>query len=140
MKTTLDIVTVLYQRLVWAQEQNVLNLSGGAVYKFKRLANRETFCDVVINSLPVTGDQLQEAVANINIHAPNLTVQSGNAQDNSQPDTKTLKELTDAVIGVVDDYWPDEKGNFSVQQQTLLQDQDGQWYSNLRIEYYNPNI
>ncbi len=90
MKTTFDIVNVIYEFLSSAN----LPISGGV---YKRRPTGSTQEDVVIGSLPINNEQVQQTVLNINVHIPNITVVVNGIQDNTQPDSKRLNEVTKLV-------------------------------------------
>ena len=136
MRNTFDIVDILYQ--VLQNNVGITSAINGEITK-KRQINSDKE-DVVIGSLPVTGEQIQQGIVNINIYVPNLTVKLNSIQDNSHPNHQRLKTLTALVIEAVDekyysDYW------FFVQQQSLFESETGnEHYSNIRLEFYSENI
>lgn len=128
MKTTFDIVDIVYLFL----KTKTITISGG-IYKHLRPAN-SVLEDIVIGSLPVNNEQIQQAVVNINIHVPNVKL----PQDTTQPDSKRLNTLTALIIGYVDEqyinnYW------FYVQQQNVFAD-GLENYSNIRLNFFSENI
>ncbi len=137
MRNTFDIVDLLYGFLI--ADTDITGAISGGIYKHNRPLNSDKE-DVVIGSLPVNNDQLQQTVPNINIHVPNLKLTKGTIQDNTQPDTKRLKTLTALLVTKLDDktfddYW------FEVQQQTLFSDEEtNEHYSNIRLNFYSINI
>ena len=136
MKTTLDLVDIIWQRLNGSQLKTEIN---GGVYKHRRPAASQKE-DVVINCLPINTLQLQSAIVNVNIHVPNLTVAVNGTQDNSQPDHTRLQELTAIAVTILSDVWAEDY-NFDIQQQTLIEDPEaGDHYINLRLEFFNINI
>jgi hypothetical protein len=136
MKTTLDLVDVVYGVL------KVSSLKGsisGKVYEYQRPVNSNVE-DVVINSLPITNQQLQQAIVNVNVFVPNLAVEETGDISRQVPDVTRLKtlaglavqELTDGISG---DY------TWDVQQQTLIQEEEsGQHFINIRIQFFVSNI
>lgn len=136
MKTTLHIVNILWARLNSSPLKTTVT---GGVYKHLRPAgsNKE---DVVINCLPINNEQLQQGIANVNIHVSNKAVSVNGVQDNTQPDHERLEELADLAIEALSDVWEGDY-NFDVQSQTIFSDEEAQsHYVNLRIEFNNINI
>jgi hypothetical protein len=129
MKTTFDLVNTIYTALFNSAMRTAIS---GSIYKQQRPLD-STKEDVVINALPITGDQLQSSIININIHVPNLLIESNGKQDNTQPNLVKLKSLTDLVIAAVNNTYG-VNFNYSVQQQTLIQDIDD-YYSNIRVQF-----
>jgi hypothetical protein len=135
MRSTFDIVDILYS--VLSNEIGITSVINGSVYKNMRPLGSIAE-DIVIGSLPVNFEQIQQAVANINIHVPNLVIKVGTTQDNTQPNNKRLKQLTNLVLGIVkegigSDYW------FELQQQNTFSE-DQEHYSNIRLNFYSENI
>lgn len=136
MKTTLDLVDIIWDRL----NSSPLKASiTGKLYKHRRPVNSQSE-DVVINSLPVNNEQLQQAVANVNVHVPNLELQVNGAVDRSQPDHTRLKSLAALAIESLQEVWEDDY-TYDVQQQLLIEDPEaGDHYVNIRLEFYNINL
>lgn len=136
MKTTLKLIDILWQRLNGSPLATALT---GGIYKHQRPINsREE--DVVINCLPINNEQLQQAIANVNIHVPNLVLSSNGAQDDTQPNHVRLDELTDLAIERLTDVWAEDY-NFDIEQQVLFSDSEAKdHYINIRIEFNNINL
>jgi hypothetical protein len=135
VRNTFDIVDILVSVLL--SDDTLKGELTGTVYRHGERPVNSDKEDVIVGCLPVTNEQLQRSVANVNIHVPNLNMKI-NGITNSQPDLARLEELTDMVAALVDekyfsDYW------FFVQQQNLFQE-DGEAYSNIRVEFYLENI
>lgn len=136
MMTTLDLVDIVWQKLNTSPLKTAIT---GGLYKHRRPAGSQNE-DVVINSLPINNVQLQTGIANVNIHVPNLTIEVNGVQDSKQPNSQRLKELAEMAIEALSDVWADDY-NYDVQQQMLLEDEEaGDHYINLRIEFFNINI
>jgi hypothetical protein len=135
MKTTLDLVDIIWSAVNASALKAAIN---GGVYKHKRVLN-STKEDVVINALPITAEQIQNGIVNVNIHVPNLKVQTAAGVDD-QPNHTRLKALATIAVGVLEDTWADEY-NFDVQQQILIEDKEANdYYINIRLEFFNVNI
>ena len=135
MKSTLDIVDDIWKVLDVSPLKDEIT---GSIYKHTRPAG-SLLEDVVINTLPITGNQIQEAVANVNIHVPDIEVNVNSVID-KQPNHLRLKALCFIALTSLSDNW-DGDYNFDVQQQTLLKDENGgDHYINIRIDFYNINI
>lgn len=135
MTTTEDIIDILFAR---ADASALKSAISGSICKRRRDGNSRLE-DVVINCLPAQNTELQNIVANVNIHVPNITVQV-NGQDDAQPDNVRLKQLAAIAIPVFTDVW--EAGyNYTVQQQLVFEDREaGDHYINLRIEFFIENL
>lgn len=135
MKTTLDLVDVVYNELKSGPTKSAIN---GGVYKYTRPVN-SSLEDVVINSLPVTGEQLQQAIVNVNVFVPNQDVSIDEVQQKTANHVRlkalaalAVTELTDGISG---DY------TWGVQQQTVIEDDESDsYYVNIRLQFYVSNI
>ena len=138
MRTTFDVVDILYPVLFASPMKLAIS---GTICKNKRPVNSGEV-DVVINSLPITGDQLQEGIVNVNIHVPNLKLSIGGIQDRTQQDHETMKELTAQAVGILNDLWL-AKGelSFSILTQSIFEEPEiFEHYVNLRLSYRAVNI
>jgi hypothetical protein len=135
MKTTLDLVDVVYNELKSGPLKSAIN---GGVYKYTRPLN-SSLEDVVINSLPVTNQQLQQAIVNVNVFVPNADISLGGSQQ-KMADHVRLKALGALAVdelkdGISGDY------TWDVQQQTVIQDDESDsYYINIRLQFYVSNI
>lgn len=98
MKITIDLVDDLYELLNVAPVTSVI----ADIFPDGRPDNHRTEC-ISINCLPVSGDQLQRAVVNVNIICPNLKLNIAGQPDNSQPNRVRLKQISDVVIPIIKD-------------------------------------
>ncbi len=134
-KTTFDLVDTIYN--VLSNNAGLTSVISGVVCKKRLLNSRKE--DVVIGSLPVNNDQIQQAVLNINVHVPNLKMTIEGKQDNTQPDTARLKLITGIVWQAIDDkFYADHW--FYVQQQNLFEEElTNNHYSNIRVNFFSIN-
>lgn len=109
----------------------------GGVYKHRRPINSVTE-DVVINSLGINNEKLQRGVLNVNIHVPNKILRIGGIQTTDQPDHTRLLALTTIAKDELNDIWVDDYG-FDVQQDNPIED-EGETFTNIRLEFFNINI
>lgn len=115
----------------------VKNIITGNLYPLERPQN-SLDQDIAINALPITNDQQQKGVVNVNIHCQNLlnVVFKGKA-DNTQPDLQTLNAISKVVLSILNSV---NASDFRLQAATggqLFRDQDGTWYMNIRVNYYS---
>lgn len=135
MTTTLDIVDQLFTKLDASALKTAIT---GSICKHKRDGN-SSLEDVVINCLPVNNEQLQNAIANVNIHVPDLVINTGGMED-KQPNHVRLKTLSAMAVDILKDNWTATL-NYDVQQQVIIQDRDaGDYYINIRIEFFIENL
>jgi hypothetical protein len=136
MKTTLDIVEIVWQHL--NSVSSITSAISGKVHKHKRPAN-STNEDVVINSLPFNNSQIQTGVVNVNVFCPDLQVTSNGITTN-MPNHTRLTTLASLIIPYLTAQWTTEY-NFDIQQQNLFEDTESkQHYINIRVEFFNINI
>lgn len=136
-KTSFDVVNILYSHVKNSILFADMKKASGGLYKFQRPANSIKE-DVVINSLSVNREEVQQGIVNVNIHVPNLII-SG---DSSQPNTKRLDELSDLFQQAFEGEIWEANGQyeFNIQQDILFQDSNNQHYINFRIEFNSINI
>jgi hypothetical protein len=138
-KTSLDVVDILISVVMNSDLLTGPFKITGSLYKNRRPINSDKE-DIVVNSLPINHEEIQEGVLNINIYVPNLSLQINGVKDNSQADYARLKQLTAIASELLDEVW-DQSGNwtFNIQQDNTFEDSNNQHYQNLRIEFYSPN-
>lgn len=138
MINTLEIIDELFLAL---HVGDVLSAITGNVYKMQRPLN-SALVDIVINCLPTNNLQLQTAVANVNIHVPNLSIGAAAVVDNTQADIPKLRALTNLVVSKLKDKYPSGKEFwYDVQQQNVFAEPNiNEHYSNVRVNFYSINI
>ncbi|WP_343302849.1 hypothetical protein AAHN97_14990 [Chitinophaga niabensis] len=138
MRTSFTAVDIVWTRLKTSPLSAAIS---GGIYKHGRPLNSGKE-DCVVNSLPISGAQLQEGVLNVNIHVPNIVIVSEGNQDATQPNSPRLDELTRIAIDRLTDAW-EESGdvNFTIEQQVLIQeDSINEHYSNIRLTFFSVNV
>jgi hypothetical protein len=140
--TSLDVVNILYAYIKSSILKTGPKKVNGGLYKFKRPIGSAKE-DIIINSLPLNDEQLQEGVFNINIFVPNqsLNLAGTDVTDNSLPNTDRLTELirmAKQVLSSIDDQ--SGEYSFNLQQENIIEDTNNQHYINLRLEFYSINF
>lgn len=136
MKTTFDLEDILFQSL---NNSSLKTAITGSVCKGKRPMN-STKEDVVIKSLPVNNLPLQNAIVNVNVYVPNKAQSINGVQDDSQPDTKRLKQLAELAVPLLCNQWQDDL-SYDVQQQVMYDDAETKsHFINIRVEFFSINI
>ena len=137
MKTSLDIVDIIYGRLNPTISGD--GIISGKVYKHKRPINSKLE-DVVIGTLATINTDVQTAIINVNVHVQDLIIASNGAQE-SQANHLRLNQLAKYVMGMLDNKWLTNDYSFNIQQQTLFEDLEGkEHYINIRIEFFSINV
>ena len=112
-------------------------LIDGDIYKYHKPLNSKR-TNVIVNSLTLNTQPLQEGIVNVNIHAPNLKpVTTDGVPDSGFPDSVKLGSLALVATSLLDTQFKD---NFHTDIDTapsMLQDSDGSWYINIRVNYYS---
>jgi hypothetical protein len=135
MMDTLQIVDAVVSHLIGSPLKIAIT---GDIYPDRRPPNSDME-DVVVNSLPVNAEQLQKGIVNVNIHVPDASIHF-NEMDDTVPDRTRLKQLATIALANLKDIWIGTY-HFDVQQQTLLQDEEaGDHYINIRLEFFNENL
>jgi hypothetical protein len=135
--TSISALNMLYQHISHSVLMTDAKKPNGKLCKYERPLN-SILEDVVINSLGLNREDVQEGVLNVNIFVPNLILPS-NPADKGQPDTARLNyllNLANIALGEGEEIW-EATGNycFELQQDNLFQDENNQHYLNLRVEF-----
>jgi hypothetical protein len=137
MKTVIDLVDDTYSLLDVPEVYSAM--ASGDIFLDSKPDGYTGEC-IVINSLPVTGDQLQKAVVNVNIYAPNLKLAINGQPDNSQPNRKRLKAIADVVIPILTDAIINNTVT-RVQNVTMIREPElNEHFINIRVETNSINI
>lgn len=137
MKTVIDLVDDTYSLLDVPDVYNVM-LSGDIFPDSKPDGHRNE-C-IVINSLPVTGAQLQKAVVNVNIYVPNLQLTINGQPDNSQPNRKRLNEIFKVVEPLIKDAIIRDTVT-EIQNVTMIKEQElNEHFLNIRVGTNSINL
>lgn len=125
-KTVLSGKQWILKELLKAGIHNFIN---GKIYKDNRPADSKSE-DIVINSLTMTNEYLQNGVFNVNCYVPKKAVNiSGKVQYHK--DNKRLQEIAEKVYSVLGEVWAEDY-NFSVVNHQDFED-NGDNYYNFRI-------
>lgn len=135
MKTVIDFEDEVLQLLL----TQAVKASAGDMYKSKRPIEHRGPALVVV-SLPATGGQLQQAVVNVNIHKPNLSIRIEGKSDNTQPDRKNLNATAGIVIPFLEDAFINGS-DVVVEAITLFEEPEfNEHFLNIRVQIFSPNI
>lgn len=134
MKTGLDMVL---DGLSLIDVPEVNELIDGVVIALKRPFDSDK-TDVVVNSLSLSNRPLQEGTFNVNIHCPNLkNVKYGNTADTKTADIVKMKAISDVIIPLLECRWMEDFHTDIEVPPEPIQDNDGTWYLNIRVNYYS---
>lgn len=112
----------------------------GDIYKIRRALNSDKE-DVVINTLSVNNEQVQQGIVNINIHVRNLRLGNGSNQDNTRPNFARLDQLTEIFKPVFEGDLYVSETVFSIQNITIIPEENiPEYFVNFRIIFYSKNI
>ncbi|GAO43795.1 hypothetical protein [Flavihumibacter petaseus] len=137
MKSNYEIVDLIWTRLNASDE--LKGMISGGIFKHKR-PDGSTAQDIAIVPLVSGNEQLQTSFVNVNFHCQNLEVTIGGQPAVYQPDHVKLKEVTEFLIPLLDDYWTDDY-HFEVQRQTDFEEPDiKETFSNIRVIVYSINV
>lgn len=131
--TAIDIVISLYQIL---NVNAVTSLLGsGKVWQHNRPLN-SPYTDVVISVPEYINSDMTTGYVDINIHTPNpRNLKPINTEDFTFPDMPKLKSVTDAVLPLISNL----DGYNVVIAGVPIRDKDGQWYSQIRLNFQLEN-
>jgi len=129
MKTTISATRTIYQYLVSKNTKSVTGISGG-IYWLIRPKN-STKEDIVIVPLVMNGEELQEGVFNVNIHAPNLPL----SNDDTQPDFTRFEAISSKLVPLLSDVWEADY-NFKIEEPATPVPDGKNWFCNIRVRYW----
>ena len=125
MKTTLDIVTILYTKIKGSALEAAIS---GGLYKYQRPTD-STVEDIVVNVITTDAEMIQRGSFNVNIHVPKAP--------DGMPNSARLSALSSIAAPLLIEGYG-EKYNFWIESQSIFQDEDN-WYTNfrIRVNYHN---
>ncbi|KAA2241671.1 hypothetical protein F0L74_17490 [Chitinophaga agrisoli] len=122
MITTLDAEDIVWN---WLDNSPLKNAVTGGIYKNSRPLNSDKE-DVVINSQPISAQQLQEGLVDVNIYVP--------------ADHARMQILAAIATSLLTEVWIDDVC-FSVQQQAVLEiPETHEPYISIRLLFYAVNL
>ena len=132
LKVSGEVITDLYK---YVKASPIAAITPN-IFKKARPLNFNGEC-IIINALPITFDQVQEGVVNLNYIVPNLRIGS-NPIDATQPNSVRLDAGEKVIAEVLKGVWEMNGYTFWVLQSTQM---DGEplteWFVNFRIQYRN---
>lgn len=135
MKTGFDFEEILFQNLNTSSLKTAID---GAVCKKRPIDSKLE--DVVIRALTANNLDIQNVIVNVNIYVPNKALSLNGKQDDTQPDTKRLKQLVDIALPLLVDKWQGDL-NYNVQNVIMIEDEASKsHYMNIRVEFFSINI
>lgn len=140
--TSSGAINILFDFIKESDLLTGLKKVSGNLFRLQRPINSAKE-DVVINSLTMDRDDVQNGVLNVNIYVPNKSITVGGITDKTQPNTTRLEELSNisnTVLGNGNEVWSEDGSiSFNIQQDVIFADENNQHYINFRIEFYSPN-
>jgi hypothetical protein len=135
MRTAQDNVIIVWKKI---NDSALSTEISGGVYKGSRPVNSVSE-DIVVNTLGLPNQQVQQSIINVNIHVPNKDARIDGVI-NSVCDDERLNELTRMALELLNEDYSGDDWHFEVQQHTQPVEQEGSYYVNIRIEFYSLNI
>ena len=112
-------------------QSNVKTIISGKIYKDKRPIG-STKEDIVINSLPMTSNFLQNGIFNINCYVPYISVKIDGV-DQNMPNNARLEAIAKAVYPVFDDIYKDDYNVDVEDHQSFSEEAEKASYINFRV-------
>ena len=133
-----EIVSALWSDINSSSLKTAL-ASGGGVYKNRRPTDSKKE-DIVINSLPVNSEQLQKAVANVNIYVPDKMINLNGTQT-MVIDYARFAVLLPLATALLKEKFSSGDWHYELQQVSdVIEDKEsGSHFVNIRIEFFNIN-
>jgi hypothetical protein len=129
MKSTLHVIRIIYNYLISIGIKQLTGITGN-VYWLQRPKN-SLLEDIVINSVAFNGSAMQSGVFNINIHVPNIGLQT----DNSQPDFARMEQIAAIIINMIANVYGAD-WNFTVEEPGTPIPDATNWFCNIRVRYW----
>lgn len=126
--TALTAQNIIFLRLVHSGVKAAVNLTG-AIYELSRPKDSAKE-DIVVGTLAMNADQVQEGVFSVNIHVPNLNL----TNDSTQPNTARFRVILDKCMEVLKDV----RGYdylFDVTTPGIAYRDGTNWFVNIRVEW-----
>ncbi|MBB2148808.1 hypothetical protein [Pedobacter gandavensis] len=129
-KTALTIQNIIFLRLVQKGVKAAVNLTG-AIYEISRPKDSLKE-DIVVRTLDMNTEQVQEGVINVNIHLPNLSLTNDSTQPNLPRFREVLEKCMDALQDVTGyDY------SFKVIAPGVPYRDGSTWFVNIGVEFWS---
>lgn len=140
--TTTGAINILFEHLKHSGVFSNVKKVNGMLYRLQRPLNSDKE-DVVINSITLGREDVQNGVLNVNGYCKNKIITlPGNISDDAQPDYERLNEIATLLNEALGDgneiYLSDGAYCFKIQQDIVIPDENNQHYINFRIEFYSP--
>jgi len=129
-KTGLAAQEAIFNRLI-NQGVKALSALSGAIYKQNRPKDSKLE-DIVVRTLTMNADQVQEGIINVNIHVPNQNL----VNDDTQPNLVRFDIITSIVVSTLSDYsgydyW------FDIDSPGVPERDGINWFVNVRIKFFS---
>jgi len=111
---------------------SIISLLGadGKIYQTERPTGRALFTDLVVNSLGITNEQVQQGAGNVNCYVPSIT--SGGVKIADQAKTMIIARV---VLSLLDERYMTNYQTWIQDENTLMQDTDGSFFYNIPFRY-----
>lgn len=123
--TTLDAVEAIFQVL-----KSAAIVISGSIYRFQRPINSVEEDIVIIPVTPLTADQMQKGVLNVNVYVPSLDLPS----DKTQPNVTRFNDISKDILIALDDQYG-YNYNFKTETAGELIPSNIGWFMNIRVEF-----
>jgi hypothetical protein len=128
IKTGFTAQETIFQRMLQSGVKSTSAITGG-IFKNRRPKDSQKE-DIVVRTLAMNSEQVQEGLINVNIHLPNLLL----SNDSTQPNEARFNQITELVLAALRDYrgfdyW------FTIKVPGLLYPDGNNWFSNIQVEF-----
>jgi hypothetical protein len=126
--TALTAQNIIFLRLVQTGVKAAVNLTG-AIYELNRPKDSVKE-DIVVGTLAMNAEQVQEGVFNVNIHVPNLNL----TNDSTQPNTTRFRVITNKCMEVLQNVTGFDY-SFDVSTPGIPYRDGSNWFVNIRVNW-----
>lgn len=129
MKTTISAIRTVYNYLVSIDTKGLTGITG-KVYWLNQPKN-STKEDIVVRSVAMNAEAMQEGVVNVNIHMPNLVLNN----DDTQPNFVRFETIAAVLVETLADVWGTDY-NFHIEEPGTIVPDGDRWFCNIRLRFY----
>lgn len=128
LHTALSAQQIIFRRLVQSGVKAAVSLTG-AIYEMNRPKDSLKE-DIVVGTLAMNAEQVQEGVFNVNIHVPNIALQN----DSTQPNTSRFRVILDKCLEALKDV-DGYDYRFDVSSPGIPYRDGDKWFVNIRVAW-----
>jgi len=131
IRSSVNVIDDITNKILQSGYRSAVGLTGIVARLSRPFGSKKE--DIVVNVVAINAEQVQEGVANVNIHVPDINTGVLGMQANFN----RFRELITPMISLLDDYYG---FNYHFRLDTaaeIIKDEDNSHYANIRLRYYS---